>query len=561
MAYVQPNGNIQLFKGINLDNRYIHTIYFASESDQNTWFTNKTTTALSFTKNSYSRPSKETLKIATNAENLIGVTYMRFNNRGNKWYYAFVLSCEYVNETTSLIRYEIDVMQTWFIQNGSVLPCFVEREHVSDDTFGTNLEAEPVGSSVYDLTEIDVDDVDTHFNGYNIVMNTSAEPYPNEMIRDGIVNGTYFFTIGASESGVSILKNEMLLSLGSWEEGEQSAEIIDLYMFPTYFCEHNTATYFVKHDGKLSNYTPKNNKLFAYPYSCLYVTNNDGENAQYQWEYFEGDITSSTDGAQFDLNATLTGGGFIELHPRSYNGIEHNYDAKIIMSNFPKCAWSYDAYQAWIASGGQYKANYDYNIAQKKGAYAIEQSGLGMISTFADSVQSFSNATQSGSELGYLGAVNAGVSLAQSAIAFQQTELSATEARDKVAFQFKDAQYQPNVVVGSQVPNIAVGKGFLKYRFFNLHVRDDEAKRIDEFFTVFGYAVNRVKVPNLNNRKYWNFVKTNSCQISGEMPASSKKAIGKIFDGGIFFWKNGNNIGNFAVGGRTQGTINNGEDE
>ena len=41
MAYVQPTGVIQLFKGIALDNRYMHTIYFGSEALQDAWFTNK----------------------------------------------------------------------------------------------------------------------------------------------------------------------------------------------------------------------------------------------------------------------------------------------------------------------------------------------------------------------------------------------------------------------------------------------------------------------------------------------------------------------------------------
>lgn len=41
MTYIQPNSIIQLFQGINLDNRYLHTIYFANEAAQNTWFTSK----------------------------------------------------------------------------------------------------------------------------------------------------------------------------------------------------------------------------------------------------------------------------------------------------------------------------------------------------------------------------------------------------------------------------------------------------------------------------------------------------------------------------------------
>jgi hypothetical protein len=70
---------------------------------------------------------------------------------------------------------------------------------------------------------------------------------------------------------------------------------------------------------------------------------------------------------------------------------------------------------------------------------------------------------------------------------------------------------------------------------------------------MYGYATNMIKTPNINagsagGRRHWNFVKTDGAMIRGNMPATSKAAIAKIFDGGLFFWNpaNGNdNIGNF----------------
>ena len=128
--------------------------------------------------------------------------------------------------------------------------------------------------------------------------------------------------------------------------------------------------------------------------------------------------------------------------------------------------------------------------------------------------------------------------------------LEMEEAQKKIDFQFGDARYAPDIMVGKSAPNISVGKHHLGYRFFNCHVRPNEAVKIDNFFTVFGYAINDVKPVNLHSRAYWNFVKTKNCEIVGEMPASSREAIARIFDGGIFFWKNGDNVGNFEVGGR-----------
>lgn len=562
MAYVQPNSIIQLFKGINLDNRYMHTIYFANESAQNSWFTGKVT--YTFQAQSYVRYTRNSIKLKADTTDIMDCTYLRFKNDRSvdKWFYAFITGVEYVNENTCLVSYEIDVMQTWFIQNGTILPCYIERQHVNDDTFGVNLEAEPIGSDVYDFTEIEVTGVDGDFSRYDVVLCTTEEPIENNMLKDGIICGaTYdYFPVPEPWTGsFGTLKNKILQSLGSWDKQQQKADIVDMFMFPLKFCSQNYETYHVVHNGRFDNYTPKNNKLHAYPYSSLYVTTNDGDTGMYKWEYFEGDIVHNDTGAQFELNATLTGGGYIEIHPRAYNGVLENFDAKVVMQNFPKCSWYYDAYQAWIASGGQYKAQYDLNMVQKKGAIAIAQAGLNGVSTItgnAMSVYSNQQSRRPNPATPATKAVESALGGANAILNIEQTSLGYTEARDKIAFEFKDARYEPNILLGAQVPNVAVGKEFLKFKFYKMHIRDDEAKRIDDFFSVYGYAINKVETPHLTGRHYWNFIKTNNAEISGNMPASSKAAIGRIFDGGIFFWSNGDNVGNFRQS-VTQGSINN----
>lgn len=559
MAYVQPNSVIQLFKGINLDNRYMHTIYFANESAQNSWFTGKV--FKTYQGQSYTRYTRNQIKIKDDATSILGCTYLRFMNDRtvDKWFYAFILSIEYVNENTALITYEIDVMQTWFIQTGTILPCYIERQHVSDDTFGINLEAEPVGSEVYDFTEIEVEHAISDFSQYDLVLCTTQEPQENEMVRDGIVCGaTYdYFPVPDPWTGSwATLKNKMLQALGSWDKQQQKADIVDMFMFPWRFSNlgQNYQTYHVIHNGRLDNYTPKNNKLHSYPYSSLYITTNDGDTGLYKWEYFEGDVVHRDTGAQFNLNATLTGGGYIEIHPVAYNGVAENFDAKVVMQNFPKCSWYYDAYQAWIAGGGQYKANYDLNMVQKKGAIAITQAGFSGVSSMVGNAISTANSPNELSLASNL--TKTATTAVNTALNVEQTSLSYTEARDKLAFEFKDARYEPNILLGAQVPNISVGKKYLGYRFYKMHVRDDEAKRIDDFFSVYGYAINKVETPNITGRQYWNFIKTRNAEISGDMPSSSKAAIGRIFDGGIFFWRNGDQVGNFRQS-VTEGSINN----
>lgn len=587
MAYVQPSGTIQLFKGINLDNRYMHTLYFASTSAQTAFFDGLVTNALSFgntngyqdpTGQIYTRPNRETVRLHINAEAVQNVTYMRFNNRGNKWYYCFVLATNYVNENVTDIVYEIDVMQTWFIQSGDIQPCMVLREHVTNDTFGLNLEAEPIGSETYDQDEISCPAMSTDFpddqSGYKLIAQTTGEMgmrYANgvfeqhleDMMRDGIFDGTQYTILPAVDESayhlnMQAIKDFFYASLGSWDKNEQKTEVTDLFMFPAAFIGNSHRQYNIAHPGKYDNYTPQNRKLFGYPFAYLMVTTNDGSAAQYRWEYFDGDPTGGQP-IQFDLNANSTGGGSIEMHPHYYNGMLNPYDTKVIMDNFPKCAYNYNAYQAFVAAGGQTKLTYESEVVAQKGVIAKNKAALQNITSVGSAAAAEIANVASGNVAGAVaGGVNLGGAIAGSMIRNQETELKIDEAKHKINFQWKDAFYEPNIQVGRQCPNIAVGEHYLRFRFMHVHVRDDEMVRLDNFLTMYGYAVNTVKVPNLTGRPYWNFVQTKDCMIKGNMPASSKAAIARIFDGGIFFWNasHGNaNIGNFGQSVNSHGQI------
>lgn len=591
MAYVQPSGTIQLFNGMNLDNRYMHTLYFPNVTTQTTFFDGLVSSGLSFTNQSYSRVNRNAVKIKINAEIVQKCTYMRFNNRGNKWYYAFIVGIEYINENTTLIAFEIDVMQTWFFQGGSLQDCFIVRQHVapSDDVFTRYLEPEPCGSEIYTMDYLE--DVDAQgqtmetpatirdFSGYSLVINTSNQPNASYLMRDGVVNGTEFRVYDPSASAVNII-TQMGNLLGSWDKNQQKADIVDLYMFPRYFAgvmvddgsaydadyqPHNFSQYYIKHPKKYDNYTPQNKKLFGYPFAFLYATTMDGDSAEYKWEYFEGDVTGNNDIVEFDVNANVTGGGTIECHPRSYNGIDHNYDSKISINDFPKCSWSYDAYQAFVAAGGQTKAYYQAQIVEQKGMNAKRQNFIqnapkavleGGAAVTAGVLTVGASATAAPVGVGaVIGAAAAGGGIASAGhvttmgLRQEQIEIETDEALHKVAFTFQDAMYAPNQVVSRATPNIAVGAGYLGFRFYHCHVRDDEMVKIDNFLTTYGYAINDIKTPQLHNRPHWNFLQTRDCVVLGDMPASSKMAISKIFDGGIFLWnyQDGNSgIGNFS---------------
>lgn len=567
MSYIQPNSVIQLFRGINLDNRYMHTIYFATATAQNTWFTGKV--AHTFNAQSYVRYGRNQVKLKIDATSIMDCTYLRFMNDRtvDMWYYAFINNVEYINENTALVTYEIDVMQTWFIQKGSVRPCMVKREHVTVDTFGLNLEHEPVGSEVYDCDELTSF---SDFNNYDVVIQSTGEPLNSQLYQQGMFDGTKKIILGANSQGeCETIKSQLQQLLGSWDLGQRSQDIVDMTTMPHFATGSGNLTptqITVTFPSDFDSYVPKNKKLFMYPYSYLQCTTKNGDGGIYRWEYFDGSAPSSSIG--FTREASRAGGGQIICYPDVYNGIQDNIDAAVTMGDFPKNAFTYDGYEAWIAAGGKTKWENAQQITTMKGI------ATGIKAT-ADVLQTIGNIAN------MVSGMNTNISTAQAkgkdpsvavnpvAIAAQGTGMildttgsvindvaSIKEAQNKVNYMFKDAMYEPNQMVGRSVPALATGLGFLNFYFLHCHVRADEAKRIDDFFSCYGYAINNVKTPNLTGRQYWNFVQTENCVIAGNMPASSKEAIARIFDGGITFWHNGDNVGNYAVS-TSYGTINN----
>ena len=167
--YIEPNSNIVLLKGIRLDNSYDHTIYFANKQAQYNYFYSKK--KVEFTQNYYQRVERGYFKADINAEQLYDVSYMMFRNTafGDRWFYAFVTSAEYVNNRVTRIGFELDVMQTWMFDY-TLLESWVEREHIVHDVVGANIVNEGIPVNDYmlignntgtwsdDNTAIDTDD-------------------------------------------------------------------------------------------------------------------------------------------------------------------------------------------------------------------------------------------------------------------------------------------------------------------------------------------------------------------------------------------------------------------
>ena len=69
-------------------------------------------------------------------------------------------------------------------------------------------------------------------------------------------------------------------------------------------------------------------------------------------------------------------------------------------------------------------------------------------------------------------------------------------------------------------------------------IKSEYARKIDDFFSAFGYKIMRNKIPNITGRLNWNYVKTMSANITGDIPTSDMQSLKAMFNKGVTLWHN-----------------------
>ena len=76
-------------------------------------------------------------------------------------------------------------------------------------------------------------------------------------------------------------------------------------------------------------------------------------------------------------------------------------------------------------------------------------------------------------------------------------------------------------------------------------------QKVDSYFDMYGYAINKVQYPNLNARSHWTYVRVSDIQLGNNlMPADSLSDIKSMFENGIRFWNNASEVGNYGLDNR-----------
>lgn len=497
------------FCNVPLDAKNQHVIRFTTKAAQEAYFLGKA--VFSETNYTYQRRDN-TIRCARMIDELDGVNYVMYRNANyeDRWFYAFITKVDYANENMTVVHIETDVYQTWLF-DVTLQKSFVVREHVASDL--TRLHLHPENLAYSDPIYEKVADAGLDTLCIIVVMNvqnTSPWAAITGTLQDGIYSAYAYYYYNATTAGASALSS-MLNDLGT--AGKSSA-VIAITMVPramvagaplsdgtripanSALSVNKRVTITKKQSGSFKNvegtstYTPKNKKCYAYPYNYLMVTNNMGAEVIYRYEW----MTSSTT-MDFVIKGDVSPNPSVICAPEYYRGNpapSPNYAETVTLAGYPYCAWNSDVYKNWLAQ----------NI------FGIGVSTIGSAIGLGTGIVTGNPVALIGGALGIANSIG----------------------------QALEKQVLPPASKGSSSSAITRAVfGIMDFNFLAVHINPEDMERIDNYFEMFGYKVNALKVPALT-RPYWNYIQLIDANITGDIPSNDMLKLKKFYEAGITIW-------------------------
>ena len=515
-------GKVLLARDIKIDKGYKNVLDY-SESQIVTLLNNNL--VASFTNCSFLR-TENAIDVELSYGTALQANYIGFQNPdySNKWFFGFITDVEYKSDKTQRIHFEIDEFTTWY-SYWDPKTCFVVREHTNDDTVGANTLPE----------NVDLGEFIFNGNAYDFAPVGPANHYicmgVSELIAPFNQNNplTNWLTVyGGLYSGLQYMFFDSWVSLQrtiDWYAHEgKSGQIATLFVVPAYFINYSdpkTHTYWVQSESNtitvtwleptdvpltvqfgmvkptsLAGFVPKNNKLYTFPFNFFTISNNAGTEVEYRYEDF-------ATIPQFEVSATLCPSMSIKCTPYNYkNGaLGNSWGEGIVGGKTPQCSWITDYYTNWLTQN-----------AVNEGLTAIKA-----FNPFDSSVNILSGLE------------------------------SVVQSRTKASF-------VPDTVNGNvNAGDINFTKTKGGFTYLPKCIKPEYARIIDDYFTLKGYQVNRLKVPNQTGRTYWNYVKIadgEEIAMSNKpisVPAKSIDVINNIYRTGVTIWHDHAHMGDFSL--------------
>lgn len=568
-----------MFGSVPWNNSYTDVRLYGSLDEQYT----DISSLMRINTSNYSYVARERrLKVSVEADRLYHCNYCMYRNESltQGWIYCFISNVTYVNDNTTEITLETDVFQTYL--NGVdwiVPPCFIERMTVGDDSEEYMFTSEPDFPLTYKYVDretrkfgvggwaIFTSEYPQQNSGLDAVLNPGGyygEPVGVHIYK-GIIQGCCAYIIDAYTLGGGYVSEELetLLNGLQWAGSVESIVAITTLPdfdtiegldqgwlgndvtsatgndFERYQSQEGIAVSQAHFDApsagdSIDGYVPHNRKLYGYPYNYLELDDYNGSHVELRFE-----LMKNSDG-EYDptirIKYIITPGCEALVYPNNYSGIPHAINFGFVTKCGAQGSWANDLSQTWWAQNGTSVtlSAIDQSIGAAVGTTAIA-AGVGMLT-------------------GGIGmaAIGAGAGMVAS---------SAGQTANTIG-ELSRVHHQPSSTHGQAGSDLLFGSGVQGIYATRVCVTAEIAERIDQFFDVFGYAVEKVMAPDLTSRPSWNYVKTSSCapkstnSAAGSSspfyrgtgtPAEALTAIKNSFDNGITFWHTTAGFGDYSL--------------
>lgn len=532
MAAITPSTNLILLKNPNnLSSQ--NQLTFASKEAQFNYFYGLTKLeADDFT---YQRKDY-VIRFNACIDDILDYNYCMYQNAayGNKWFYAYIINMKWLNDKVTEITIKTDVFQT-FQFDLTYKACFVEREHVSDDTVGLHTIPEGLETGEYVCSGI----TPLYGGGNSTYICIAVTELP-----PGMSINTYSRQYNGIYSGVSYIVFETPLAASNFIRGMdgngKGDSITSVFLIPTAltgtvtFTEYDIpipgssgqtittqagvppySTSFVDlgtvsgitSPSTINGYTPKNNKLFCHPYNYFYISNNVGMDVDFRYE----DFVSNT--AAFKTIGSITPGCSIKCFPLNYKKLSdtsssmNSYNYGITAAKYPICSWASDVYTNWLTQNGVNIGGLKLNAAEAGILGGVISTGIGLGSMLAGNA---------------FGVAQVGAGIGQILGTMQEN--------------YRHSLIPDSAKGNANAGDVTYSSANMNIPLYKMSIRSEYASCIDGYFSMYGYKVNTIKVPNITGRTYWNYVKTIGANIEGLIPEYYLDEIKSIFNAGITLW-------------------------
>ena len=519
---------VRVLKDVPCDDTYTDVRYFEDTGSQQAFFEG-------FVKHTYENaayqrvndqvaPYREllTLRIPAVADDVYDCNYIMFQNQpyGQKWFYAFIRKVNFVSPNCTKIDYEIDWFQTYMC-DFEIHPCMVLREHLSaaEDQPFANCVPEPFRVTKYTVDTGAVDD-------YVLGGSTLAGSYctmaaiPNKLalpileglgatgdaLYCGIYNGAMYFSFPALTAPAVI--KATITALAALDAAECICGIFMTPVPPIQGIDAQTASWnsTINVNGETfhpvgGSYNIHNKKLLSYPFCYIEGTSDSGGDAIYKPELLGGNNFGGT------IRTMATNVFGMKFVP-NYMGEDGLPENCLDYYSVVNCTWRGQSYdQAETANAVRQTANL-FNSAV-----------LGTINGAADGL---ANANPAMVATGGLRGL-----IQSTATAMNQNNMQDVQGQFEL----------PTKHFNSAGPDcLNYTAGFRGFHFRRYCPDLEDLERLDTLFDLYGYQVNKCKMPNLKTRAKWNYVQLQKPCITGSVPVQGMDAIKAAFARGVRLW-------------------------